>query len=132
MIGERDRIVRLGAEVLLVAYDEPSLLATKLLFEIKVPFELVLDRTKETYRRWGMGRTNIFRSVLAPALVYRYLKLLLKGERFLGVAPDMYQLGGDFVIDQSGRIVFAHRMRHNGDRVEVSSLLNELARVAKG
>jgi len=130
MIGERDKIARLGAEVLLVAYDEPSLLAAKLLFEIKVPFELVLDRTKETYRRWGMGRSNFFKTVLSPTLSYRYLKLLLKGERFLGVAPDMYQLGGDFVIDQSGRITFVQRMRHNGDRVAVSSLLNELARAA--
>jgi hypothetical protein len=130
MIGERDRIMRLGAEVLLVAYDEPSLLAAKLLFEIKVPFELTLDRTKETYRRWGMGRANIFRNVLSPTLGLRYLKLLLKGERFLGLAPDMYQLGGDFVVDREGRIVFAHRMRHNGDRVAVNFLLTELERVA--
>lgn len=131
MIGERDKIMRLGAEVLLVAYDEPSLLAAKLLFEIKVPFELLLDRTKESYRRWDMGRSNIFKTVLSPMLSYRYLKLLLKGERFMGVAPDMYQLGGDFVIDPAGRIVFAQRMRHNGDRAGVSSLLNELARVSE-
>lgn len=122
--------MRLGAEVLLVAYDEPSLLAAKLLFEIKVPFELVLDLTKETYCRWGMGRSNIFKTVLSPTLSFRYLKLLLKGERFLGVAPDMYQLGGDFVIDREGRLAFAHRMRHNGDRVAVGSLLDELERVA--
>ncbi|HEX9760469.1 MAG TPA: hypothetical protein VGA40_06100, partial [Candidatus Acidoferrales bacterium] len=55
---------------------------------------------------------------------------LLKGERFLGVAPNMFQLGGDFIVGRTGRIAAAHPMRNNGDHVEVSQLLAELSSAA--
>jgi AhpC/TSA antioxidant enzyme len=97
-----DKISSAGAEVLIVAYDEKSLLQTKVLYGMKLPFPLVLDADKSCYRRWGMGRTNLFGAVLSPVLNWRYLKLLLRGERFLGTAPDMLQLGGDFVISPDG------------------------------
>jgi len=95
-----------------------------------VPYEVLIDESKATYRSWGMGRTNLFRSVLSPTLGWHYLKLLLKGERFLGFAPDMLQLGGDFIVWGTGGIVFAHRMRDNGDRVTVSQIISELSEVS--
>jgi len=116
----------MGAQVVLVAYDEPSLLGAKLLRGLDLPFPLLLDRTRETYARWGLGRARLTQAFLSPALSWRYLKLLLRGERFLGFAPDMLQLGGDFVVNGRGTIVGAHPMRHNGDRVETEVLFSEL------
>lgn len=112
----------LGAAVLLVAYDDQSLLEAKMLKGLDVAFPILLDREKDSYKRWGMGRASVFQAMLSPKLNLRYLKLLLKGEKFLGFAPDMFQLGGDFVVDRSGRIVFAHVMRDNGDRAAVDEL----------
>ena len=43
----------------------------------------------------------------------------------------MFQLGGDFVVDKQGILVFAHRMR-NGDRADTGKLLDQVARVADG
>ncbi len=126
MIERKDEIAALGTEVLLVAYDEVSLLQAKLLRGVQVPFRLLFDRDKVAYRSWGMGRTTPLRSFLSPALTWRYLKLLWRGERFLGFAPDMLQLGGDFIVDREGLMVFAHPMRDNGDRAEVDRLLQEL------
>ena len=122
----------MGAEVLVVAYDEPTLLSAKMLHDVALPFPLLLDRTRETYSRWGMGRTGLTGAMLSPSLNWRYLKLLARGERFLGFAPDMYQLGGDFILDREHRIAFAHRMTNNGDRAEVSVLLAELRRASCG
>jgi len=110
----------------LVAYDEVSLLQAKVLRGVQVPFRLLFDRDKAAYRSWGMGRTTALRSFLSPALTWRYLKLLWRGERFLGLAPDMLQLGGDFIVDREGRLSFAHPMRDNGDRADVDRLLREL------
>ena len=56
----------------------------------------------------------------------------MRGQRFLGFAKDMLQLGGDFVIDPRGRIAFAHPMQNNGDRVGVSVLIQEMRRAAQG
>lgn len=130
MIEKQKEIEAVGAEVLLIAYDQPSLLSAKMLVYLAVPYLLLLDPTKAAYSRWGMGRTNLWRSMLSPALTWRYIKLLAKGERFLGLAPDMYQLGGDFVIGRKGEIAFAYRMTTNGNRASIERLLAELQRVA--
>jgi len=108
--------------VLLISYDEIALLKEKMMRDLQLPYPLLLDPTKETYGRWGMGRTNVFGAMLSPSLNVRYLKLMLHGEKFLGTAPDMFQLGGDFVVDPDGRISFAHVMKNNGDRASVETI----------
>lgn len=130
MIEQRARIEALGATVVMVAYDRPGLLATKMMRGLDVPYTLLFDPERAAYRAWGLGRTGLFGAMLSPALNWRYLKLLLRGERFLGLAPDMFQLGGDFVLDRRGRIQFAWRMRNNGDRAPVPLLLEELGKAA--
>lgn len=120
----------LEAAVVLVAYDQPGLLATKMMRGLHVPYTIVFDPNRVAYRRWGLGRTGLFGAMLSPALNWRYLRLLFRGERFLGLAPDMLQLGGDFVLDRTHRITFAHRMTNNGDRAAVSTLLEELQQAA--
>jgi peroxiredoxin len=124
-----EELERFGARVLLVAYDEQALLEAKMLRGIEVGFPILIDPSKETYWRWGMGRGNVFTAMLSPKLNVRYAKLLLKGEPFLGLAPDMFQLGGDFVVDREGRIAFAHIMRDNGDRAPVSDLITKLSEI---
>jgi len=127
VLSRREDIEALGAGVLLVAYDEPSLLEAKMLHHLDLPFPLAVDRDRTAYAAWGLGRTNLFGAMLSPSLNWRYFRLLLAGERFLGFAPDMFQLGGDFVIDGGGAVCFAYRMRNNGDRAAVSSLIEALA-----
>jgi AhpC/TSA antioxidant enzyme len=124
VIERRDEIEALNAAVLLVAYDKPSLLSAKMLHDVELPFPLLLDQSKETYAQWGMGRTGLTGAMLSPELNVRYFKLILSGERFLGFAPDMFQLGGDFVVDGEGTLAFAHRMTNNGDRASVGSLFD--------
>lgn len=126
----KNEIAGMGAQVLLVTYDDPSLLERKMMHDMECPFPLLIDKEKQIYRRWGMGRTNLLGAMLSPALNWRYLKLLLRGERFLGFAPDMFQLGGDFIVDRQGQIAFAHIMTNNGDRAEVSHLMQVLKRVS--
>lgn len=126
MLERRNELAAIPASVLLIAYDEPSLLAAKMLHDLALPFPLALDSARTTYTQWGLGRTNLFGAMLSPSLNWRYLRLLLAGERFLGFAPDMLQLGGDFVVDGAGYIRFAHRMRDNGDRAAVSELVTAL------
>ncbi len=130
MIEQKDEIERLGAQVLLVTHAAPSLLEQKMMHDLNNPFPLLLDPEKSAYHRWGLGETNLAGSVLSPSLNWRYVKLLLRGERFLGTAPNMFQLGGDFIVNSAGRIAAAHPMRNNGDHIGVTELLDELRSVA--
>lgn len=116
--------------VLLVTHAPPTLLEQKMMHDLENPFPLLLDPQMNSYRRWGLGKTNLAGAMLSPSLNWRYLKLLLKGERFLGTAPNMFQLGGDFVVDRAGKIAASHPMRNNGDHVEVSQLIEELRRIS--
>ena len=130
MLEREEELHEIPASVLLVAYDEPSLLEAKMLHDLEMPFPLALDSGRTTYAAWGLGRTNLFGAMLSPSLNWRYFRLLLAGERFLGFAPDMFQLGGDFVVDPSGVISFAYRMRNNGDRASVATLFEALRSAA--
>jgi hypothetical protein len=132
VVGRRREIERCGGRVLLVAYDEEDVLWQKMAHGLEIPYPLLVDREKAAYRKWGMGRLPVgeaFRSL--GSLTLRYAKLLLRGERFLGFAKDMRQLGGDFIIDPSGLVGFAHAMRNNGDRAPVDRLLEALRRAAE-
>lgn len=128
MIEKKQEIARLGAQVLLVTHAPPTLLERKMMHDLQNPFPLLLDPEKASYRQWGLGETHLGGAMLSPSLNWRYLKLLLKGERFLGLAPNMFQLGGDFIVDAAGRIAAAHPMRNNGDHADVEQLLEELQR----
>jgi peroxiredoxin len=124
----QQEIAQLGGAVVLVAYDLPSLLAAKMMRGLSVPYPVLFDAEREAYRRWGLGRVGRFRQAFSPVGYWRYLKLLFRGEPFLGTAPDMLQLGGDFVLDRNLRIGFAHRMTGGLDRAAVSVLMEELRR----
>jgi len=128
VLERRQEIEEIPADVVLLAYDEKSLLDAKMLHDLPLPFPLLLDASRSTYAAWGLGRTHLFGAMLSPSLNWRYLRLLLHGERFLGFAPDMFQLGGDFVVSPQGRIAFAYRMRNNGDRAPVPQLIEQLRR----
>jgi AhpC/TSA antioxidant enzyme len=130
VIERQAEVAALGAAVVLIAYDRPGLLGAKMMRGLEVPYTILFDPDRVAYQRWGLGRTGPFGAWLSPALSWRYLKLLLRGDRFLGFAPDMYQLGGDFILNGEHRITFAHRMTNNGDRAEVSVLLDELRRAS--
>jgi hypothetical protein len=130
VIERQAEVAAMHAAIVLIAYDRPGLLGTKMMRGLDVPYTILFDPDRVAYQRWGLGRTGPFGAWLSPALSWRYLKLLLRGEQFLGFAPDMYQLGGDFILDGEHRIIFAHRMTNNGDRAEVSVLLDELRRAS--
>ena len=126
MLEKQSELEDLQAAVVLVAYDDRSLLEAKMLHHLELPFPLLLDPDRAAYTAWGLGRTHLFGAMLSPSLNWRYFRLLLSGERFLGFAPDMFQLGGDFVVDPAGTISFGYRMRNNGDRASVARLVEAL------
>jgi len=130
VIEQQEAITALGGVAVLVAYDRPGLIGTKMMRGLDVPFPIVFDPERVAYRAWGLGRTGLFGAMLSPELNWRYLKLLIRGERFLGFAPDMFQLGADFVLDREHRVRFGYRMRNNGDRAPVSRLIQELRTAA--
>ena len=122
LIQARDRIAETGAEVVLVAHHDPELMMSKMMHSLNLPFTLLFDKTRSAYRGWGLGTVN-FKAFVRPGLYLEVARVLLRREKSLGRAPDQTQMGGDFVVDRDGRLVFANRLRSFHDRAKVEELL---------
>jgi peroxiredoxin len=114
---------RLGVEVLVVTQARPEMLAI-FLSEQPLPFPAVADPERIAYRAFGLERTS-WAKMLGPGVILRYLRLVLGG--WLPKRPrggeDVLQLGGDFLLDAEGRLVYAYRSMTPTDRPGVEELL---------
>lgn len=93
------------------------------------PFPLFLDPTLAAYRAFGLGATRW--RLLAPSVVKIYAKALLTGRKVeRRPKGDPTQLGGDFVLDESRRLLFAHFSSHPADRPDPAEILKALDNAA--
>jgi len=126
-----DEIRRAGSEVLVVTQARPDLLAL-FLRDHPLPCPIVGDPSRQAYREFGLGETR-WRTFLRPGVLLRYLTLIFRGwkPRAPSRGEDVLQLGGDFVLDRNGRIVFAYRSTEPTDRPTVDEVL-QAVREASG
>ena len=129
VIQARNEIERLGAGVIFVAHNDPELLTAKMLHDLELPYILLLDPARTAYARWGLGEAGM-RSWLSLGLYWATLttalRVWLKKESSLGHAPGRTQLGGDFVVDRTGKLVFVNRLKSFHDRAKIAELLAAL------
>jgi peroxiredoxin len=123
MVSARERIQQAGVEVIFVAFHEPELMMSKMLRDLDLKFLLLLDSAREFYARWGL-QTGTLKAVINPGALWAIVKLTLKRPPSLGSAPPHHnQLGGDFVVDRAGNLVFVNRMRSIHDRADIDDML---------
>jgi len=93
------------------------------------PFTILADPQREVYRAFELKRFSWFR-VFSPPVLKVYFKLWrrgLKQEPYGG--EDIYQSGGDFLLDSRGNVLYAYRSRDPADRPTPQTLLREIDRV---
>ncbi len=89
---------------------------------IGVPFPILSDPRRESYRRYGLMRTD-FRRELNPSTLTHGLHDTLRHGVKRSPDQDMLQLGGVFIVDMAGVIRYAHRARQWHDNPPVDDLL---------
>jgi peroxiredoxin len=102
-------------------------LAQAWITETQTDFQFLIDHEKKAYRAYGLER-SILRS-WRPKIWFEYAKLFAQGRKWRGIQGDSGQLGGDFVIDQSGIIRMAYRSFDPADRPAVSDILGVLDKI---
>jgi len=119
---------RRGVSVVVVSFAEPA----KLVYyqeHHKWPFVILADPNRTAYQAFNLKRLTWF-NVFSPATLRLYLKLLREGKKLENYGKDdIYQAGGDFLLDHQGNILFAHRSQDPADRPEAAKLLEEIDRV---
>jgi len=113
----------LNVRIVLISFSRPDQ-ARIWLNETNAPFTLLLDPQRKAYRAYGL-EYSLFRS-WAPNVWIRYAQLILRGRKWRGIQDDSGQLGGDVVVDSSGRIRLFHRSHDPTDRPDIHVLLTAL------
>ncbi len=116
-----DRLRDAGVEALFVVHDEPAKVRAQLLAGIEPSFPVLVDEDRQAYDVWGLRRARRREIWLDPQVWRSYAALLRSGERIRGAGKDALQLGGDFVVDPSGVVVFS-RPQQRDDRPAVGHL----------
>jgi peroxiredoxin len=130
---EHDRIDEAGAEVGLVGHGDPRAAAAFATTK-RLPFPLLLDRDRGTYRAYGLvlGRAT---QVLNPRVALPWIKAELSAEtRQRGLKGGSFlQMPGTFVVDtggivrmRGGTIRMAHRNRNFADAPSIDRVLAAL------
>ena len=131
--NEHDRIIAAGADVGLVGHGDPRA-AVAFATTKRLPFPLLLDRDRGTYRAYGLvlGRAA---QVLSPRVAVPWIRAELSAEtRQRGLQGGTFlQMPGTFVIDtggivrmRGGTIRMAHRNRNFADAPTIERLLEAL------
>ena len=132
--NEHERIRRSGAGVGLVGHGDPEA-AIEFASSKDLPFPLLLDRDRGTYRAYGLVQGKAMQ-VLSPRVALPWIKAELSSEtRQHGLAGGNFlQMPGTFVIDttgvvqaRGGRVRMAHRNRNFADAPSIERLLEALA-----
>jgi len=113
------------ASAVFVTIDDPEPVRRGLLAGLEVPYPVLVDRERVAYRDWGLRRSSVTGIWLDPRVWARYASLVVRGERLRRLGSDTLQLGGDFVIDSDGMVVYARPQRRD-DRPPVGELLGAL------
>lgn len=90
----------------------------------ELDFPFVVDQNREFYVSLGLPRSVLIWS--APVLI-KYADQVRAGRELLksGKGDDLHQIGGDFIIDSTGKLVYAFRGSNKDtyDRPSVPDLL---------
>lgn len=122
----RQELAARGCSILVVSQAKPEVLAAHL-GRRQYPVAFAADPDRAAYRAFGLGRAR-WRSFLRPDVLLGYLGGMLRG--YVPWIPyrgeDVLQLGGDFILDRAGSVIYAHRSAVATDRPSAKEILAAL------
>ncbi|XP_028997328.1 selenoprotein L isoform X1 [Betta splendens] len=94
-------------------------------------FEMVLDPQRQIYRTLGLSSS--FTKVMKFSCLLQYSEYGAVDRDFPDVPSrlleDIYQLGGDFLLDDTGKVLLSHASDHPLDRPTVAHILEAVEAV---
>ena len=123
----QEKFHRLGCKVVAVHHYKMENLE-KWRSYTKCQHQTIADPQRLLYKLFGVGRPPARKSTWSLFGVNRYASRHAKGEKIYADTElgDALQLGGDVIVDDTGRIVFNYRSTWPPDRVSAKDLISAL------
>lgn len=127
MKATRDQFEARRVSIVVVSFAEPERLV-RYGAQHQWPFVMLADPKRIAYDAFALKRFSWFQ-VFSPATVKLYWRLRREGKKREDYGKDdIYQGGGDFLLDRDGNLLFAHRSRDPADRPAAKNLLEIIDR----
>ena len=126
MREQEDELSRSNVSIAVVTF-ENDFFARQYVEETGLTWPLLIDSGREVYRSYGMLAAS-FWDVWGPKSWWVYLKALTKGATLHKSAGDIYQRGGDVLIDPDGIVRLHHVGTGPADRPSVAEILHRIGR----
>lgn len=104
---------------------EAGFLSRRYVAETGIPWPLLVDEKREVYRSYGMLNAS-FWDVWGPKTWWAYLKQIVKGGKLKKSEGDIFQRGGDVLIDPAGIVRLHYVGNGPADRPTVEAILNAI------
>lgn len=88
--------------------------------QFDVPFTLLVDHTKQTYRALEFRRTDWWH-VMGPPVWIKGMQAILKHRNAMP-KQDPLQLGGTVVVDTDGSVRYAYRSKTSSDQPPIAEI----------
>ena len=125
MREQEDELRRGNVSIAVVTF-ENDFFARQYVEETGLTWPLLIDSDREVYRSYGMLAAS-FWDVWGPKSWLVYLKALAKGATLHKSAGDIYQRGGDLLIDPDGIVRLHHVGTGPADRPSVAEILHRIS-----
>jgi hypothetical protein len=121
---QEDEFTNRNVKIAVVTF-ENDFFARSYVAETSLTWPLLVDDTRKTYRKYGMFSAS-FWDVWGPKTWWAYLKEIIKGEKLRKSEGDVYQRGGDVLIDPNGIVSLHHVGIGPADRPAIETILNKV------
>jgi hypothetical protein len=118
-------LVRRNVKVVVVTF-ENDFLARCYVEDTALAWPILIDTTREVYKGYGMFSAS-FWDVWGIKTWLVYFKELLKGVKPQKSEGDIYQRGGDVLVDPGGIVCLHHIGRGPADRPSVEQILRVIS-----
>ena len=128
MTAQKSEFDQRGIAVLVISFASVSTVS-RYQERHRWPFAVLTDPERTSYRAFGLGRFSRAR-VFSLSTLLLYMRLLRKGiKREPYGGEDVYQSGGDFLLDQSGKVLWSFKSKDPTRRPSVDEMLKAVGEV---
>ena len=122
MRDKEDELDRLNLKVVVVTFEIDSL-ARGYVEDTALKWPFIIDTTRGLYKSYGMLAASYW-DVWGVKTWLAYFRELLKGNKPVKSEGDVYQRGGDVLIDPEGIVRLHHIGQGPADRPSVEQILS--------